>query len=108
MEMSSQTALASSSPTSGVAGFRARVHRTWGTGLTKEVESALKSAPMKRFTLKEMLTSVRGDATKYEVAAILAKFVKRELVQQGRQWNGWRFVNDYKWRLPGDGCKADA
>lgn len=79
------------------------VRRTAGTGLTEEVTGLLKHNPMRAFALADVLRSVRDTALAGEVNSILHKlvFVKKTVVK-GRRHNGKRFVNTYKWRLPGD------
>lgn len=79
------------------------VRTTTGTGLTKEVTDLLKCNPHLRHTLREVLGRIRPTASKAEVNSILHKLVHRDRrVVLGRAHNGLRFVNTYKWKLPGD------
>ncbi len=80
------------------------VHKVVGTGLTQEVESLLRHAPMKRWTLREVLSSIRCGAMAGEVNSILYKLERdKRLIVKTREHNGRRIVNAYQWRLPSHG-----
>ena len=61
------------------------VHKVVGTGLTQEVECLLRHAPMKRWTLREVLSSIRCGAMAGEVNSILYKLERdKRLIDGGK------------------------
>lgn len=75
--------------------------RRTGEGLTQRIESLLKRAPLRRFTMREIYQMAGNDSTLLgEVSSVLHKLeFRKKCVTRHRGHNGIRIVDTWTWRI---------
>ena len=75
--------------------------RRTGEGLTQRIESLLKRAPLRRFTMREIYSMAGNDSTLLgEVSSVLHKLeFRKKCVVRSRGHNGMRIVDTWTWRI---------
>jgi hypothetical protein len=75
--------------------------RRTGEGLTQKIESLLKHAPLRRFTMREIYAMAGSDSTLLgEVSSVLHKLeFRKKCVTRHRGHNGMRIVDTWTWRI---------
>jgi hypothetical protein len=75
--------------------------RRTGEGLTQRIESLLKRAPLRRFTMREIYRIAGDNGTLLgEVSSVLHKLeFRKNCVTRHRGHNGTRIVDTWTWRI---------
>ena len=75
--------------------------RRTGEGLTQKIESLLKRAPLRRFTMREIHAMAGNDGTLLgEVSSVLHKLeFRKKCLTRHRGHNGMRIVDTWTWRI---------
>ena len=75
--------------------------RRTGEGLTHKIESLLKRAPLRRFTMREIYRMAGSETTLLgEVSSVLHKLeFRKKCVTRHRGHNGMRIVDTWTWRI---------